>query len=146
MEEKKIFKGVLINEYRSKNGNPTFLYKITNATDAELASFKAFKGDTYTKEPYIEEVNGEVVEMPLVWESQWHGNNAEFTQSSQGNIRVDNSAMLRAEGFAKRNGWLAKEVASSVVAQMDFGFSKSITKRTELAVQIAQESGPLDRM
>jgi hypothetical protein len=144
MEEKKVFRGVLINEYRNKKGTPTWVYKITNATDAELASFKAYVGSAYTQTPHIEEVNGEIVEMPLVWETQWHGDVCDFTQTSQGNIRVNNTAMLRAEGFAKRNSWLAKEVAQSVVAQMDFGFSKSMMKRETVANVIAENAGVVD--
>ena len=144
MDAKKVFKGVLINEYRSKNGNPTWLYKIVNATESELASFKAFKGDTYTNDPLIEEINGELVELPLVWETQWHGDVCEFTQTTQGNIRVDNTGMLRAEGFAKRNPWLKEEVAKSVVAQIDFGFSKSMMKRGAVASVIAENAGAVD--
>lgn len=146
MAEEKVFKGVLINEYRSKQGNPTWLYKIINATDAELAKFKAFKGESYTKDPLIEEENGTLVERPLVWESQWYGKYADFRQTEQGNLRVDNSAMLRAEGFAKRNPWLKNAVAQSVVAQIDFGFNKSMSNRVADAVQIASEAGPLDGM
>jgi len=144
MDAKKVFKGVLINEYRSKNGNPTWLYKIVNATESELASFKAFKGDTYTNDPLIEEDNGELVERPLVWETQWHGDVCEFTQTTQGNIRVDNTGMLRAEGFAKRNPWLKDAVAQSVVSQIDFGFSKSMMKRGAVASVIAENAGAVD--
>jgi len=42
----------------SKNGNPTFVYRINNATEAELATYKAFKGATYRSE--IQEVNGQI--------------------------------------------------------------------------------------
>ena len=144
MEKKKVFQAVKINEYRNKKGTPTWVYKIVNATDEELAKYKAFKGDTYTDDPFIEEDKGELVERPLVWETQWYGDTAEFIQTSQGNLIVDNSAMMKAEAFAKRNPWLAAYVGQSVVAQMDFGFNKGMMKRTAVATQIAQEAGPLD--
>ena len=144
MEAKKVFKGVLISEYRSKKGTPTWLYKIVNATEAELASFKAFKGDTYTKDPLIEEDNGQLVERPMVWANQWQGDTCEFLQTAQGNIIVDNSAMMRAEAFAKNHPWLAQSVGQTVVAQIDFGFNKSMMKRGAVASQIAENAGPVD--
>ena len=57
--ERKTFQGTRVNAYRSKNGNPTFVYRINNATEAELATYKAFKGATYRSE--IQEVNGQIV-------------------------------------------------------------------------------------
>jgi hypothetical protein len=134
--EKKEFQGTRVNAYRSANGNPTFVYKITNATSEDVAKYKAFKGANYRSD--IQEVNGELVECPLVWAQEDLGNNAMFYQTDKGNFREDNTAMLSAEAAAKRHAWLAPEIAKQVVAQMDFGFKRksvNITTSTTETVQ-----------
>lgn len=135
--EKKTFQATRINAYRSKNGNPTFVYRINNATEAELSAYKAFKGATYR--PDIQEINGEIVECPLVWAQTDLGSTAEFYQTPKGDFREDNTAMLSAEAAAKRYTWLQPEIAKQVVAQMDFGFKRKSVNITPNSVETVQE-------
>jgi hypothetical protein len=142
--ERKTFQGTRVNAYRSKNGNPTFVYRINNATEAELATYKAFKGATYRSE--IQEVNGQIVECALVWAQTDLGSTAEFYQTPKGDFREDNTAMLSAEAAAKRYTWLQGEIAKQVVAQMDFGFKRKSVNITSNNVETEQEVKGLDKL
>jgi len=110
------------NGYLSKNGNPTFVYRVLGTTNEQIDKFKAFKGSNYRSE--LEEVNGTVVEYPLIWSNQAYDDNTPVNQTLKGDFRVDNMAMLKAQAFAKQNPWLAQETAKMVVSMQDFGFKK----------------------
>ena len=87
------------NAYRSKNGNPTFVYQVLGATAEQIDKFKAFKGSNYRSE--LVEINGSVEERPLIWAQQAYDDNTPVNQTIKGDFRVDNAAMLKAEAFAR---------------------------------------------
>ncbi len=121
------------NAYRSKNGNPTFVYQVLGATAEQIDKFKAFKGSNYRSE--LVEINGSVEERPLIWAQQAYDDNTPVNQTIKGDFRVDNAAMLKAEAFARNNSWLAAEVAKQVVAAQDFGFKRRAVVTEETPVK-----------
>ena len=123
--EAKTFQAVLVNPgYISPKGNWTVVYRVTNATPEELAKFKAFKGANYRSD--IQEVNGQLVEMPLVWLDCNVGKTAEFIQTTKGNFLQDNSAMMNANAVAKKYPWLAGVLAQQAAQHLNvFGNAKS---------------------
>jgi hypothetical protein len=65
-------KAKLNNFYLAKGtGTPTYTFKLYNCTDAELNAIKKNKGEYYRSD--VEEINGEVVEVPRVTLWDKHG-------------------------------------------------------------------------
>jgi hypothetical protein len=65
-------KAKLNNFYLAKGtGTPSYTFKLYNCTDAELNAIKKNKGEYYRSD--VEEINGEVVEVPRVTLWDKHG-------------------------------------------------------------------------
>ena len=65
-------KAKLSNFYLAKGtGTPTYTFHLYNCTDAEIAAIKKNKGGNYRSD--VEELNGEVVEVPRVTLWDKHG-------------------------------------------------------------------------
>ena len=65
-------KAKLSNFYRAKaNGTPSYTFNLYDLTDAELTAIKNNKGEYYRSD--VEEINGQVVEVPRVTLSSRHG-------------------------------------------------------------------------
>jgi len=123
-------KGIIINDgYRSKNGNPTFVYKVVGATPAQVEAFKAFKGKNYRN--VLEEVNGEIVEYPLIWSTDGLQDDVAIRQTPKGDLQIDNSQMLRLESVMRRSKVfeqaIASEFAKALIGNMNVGGSKKQT-------------------
>ena len=99
----------LIRSYRSKNGNPTFVYGVSgNAND--LASFKEAQGEYYR-----EDEDGS----PLWFTTRCVGDNGKLIITTNGNIVPDMSAFDQAASIAAQYGGnfgqeLAKQAAASI--------------------------------
>lgn len=122
-------KGIQINGYRSANGNPTFVYKVVGATPAQIEAFKAFKGSNYRSE--LEEVNGEVVEYPLIWSTDGMQDEVIIRQTPKGDFQIDNTQMLKLEGVMRKSKVfeqaIASEFAKALIGNMSIGSSKRST-------------------
>jgi hypothetical protein len=126
--ERNTFKAVLVNPgYVSPNGNWTVVYRVVNATVEQVAKFKAFKGVNASKCVDIQEVNGQMVEQPLVWVDSNDGNTIELIQTTKGNFIKDDSAMRNAGAVIKKYPWLAGEIAKQATQHLNlFGNAKSV--------------------
>lgn len=126
--ERKEFQAVCVNKgYTSKNGNWTVVYRVENATKEEVAKFKAFKGALASKCVDIVEVNGEMVEQPLVWVDLHMGDKITCYQTTKGNIAYDDSQMKNASALAKKYPILQNAIAQQAMAHINlFGNAKSV--------------------
>jgi hypothetical protein len=125
--ERKAFQAVLVNPgYTSKNGNWTVVYRVDNATADEVAKYKTFKGKYAGQVVDIQEVNGQMVECPLIWVDANIGNKIELIQTVKGNFIQDNSQMQNAMAIAKKYPLLAGAIANQAVQHLNlFGNSKA---------------------
>jgi hypothetical protein len=125
--ERKTFQAVLVNPgYTSKNGNWTVVYRVDNATTDEVAKYKTFKGKYAGQVVDIVEVNGQMVECPLIWVDANVGNKIELIQTVKGNFIQDNSQMQNAMAIAKKYPLLAGAIANQAVQHLNlFGNSKA---------------------
>jgi len=118
-------KGIKLNGYRSPNGNPTFVYKVVGATEQQIEAFKAFKGKNYRNE--LEEVNGKLVEYPLIWSSDGMQDEVVIRQTPKGDLQVDNTQMLVLEGVMRKSKVfeqaIAAELAKKLLGNIDIGSS-----------------------
>lgn len=123
----------LIRSYRSKNGNPTFVYGVTgNASD--LGAFKTAQGDFYR-----EDVDG----TPLWFTTRCVGQTGSLIITTNGNVVPDMSAYDQAASLASQYGGnfgaeLAKSAAQAILGTS--GASASPSVKTEKA---AEESDDL---
>jgi hypothetical protein len=100
----------LVRSYRSKNGNPVFVYSVT-ASEKDLKAFKKAQGDFYR-----EDDNG----TPLWFTTRCVGNHGKLIITTNGNIVPDMSAFDQAASLASQYGGnfghaLAQMSASSVL-------------------------------
>lgn len=118
--ERKEFQAVCVNEgYTSKNGNWTVVYRVENATAEEVAKFKVFKGQYAGKVVDIQEVNGTMVECPLVWLDAYVGDKTKLIQTVKGNFIQDNSQMQNAMAVAKKYPMLKDAIAQQAVQHLN---------------------------
>lgn len=100
----------LIRSYRSKNGNPTFVYGVSGS-EADLAAFKNAQGEYYR-----EDEDG----TPLWFTTRCVGQTGSLIITTNGNIVPDMSKFDQAASLAEQYGGnfgaeLAKAAASSLV-------------------------------
>jgi hypothetical protein len=126
--ERKKFQAVCVNPgYTSKNGNWTVVYRVENATEEEVAKFKAFKGALASKCIDLVDINGTLVECPLVWVDLHMGNRITCYQTTKGNIAFDDSEMKNASALAKKYPMLQNAIAQQAMAHINlFGGAKSV--------------------
>lgn len=126
--ERKVFQATCINPgYTSKNGNWTVVYRVENATEEEVAKFKAFKGSLADKCVELKDVNGTLTECPLVWVDLHMGNKIQCYQTTKGNIAFDDSEMKNASALAKKYPMLQNAIAQQAMAHINlFGSAKSV--------------------
>jgi hypothetical protein len=104
-------KVALLRSYRSKNGNPTFVYGVKGNT-ADLEAFKSAQGDYYR-----EDDNGN----PLWFTTRCIGNVGKLIITTNGNVVPDMSAFDQASSLASQYGGnfgqeLAKASAHGLIA------------------------------
>ena len=102
----------LIRSYRSRNGNPTFVYGVTGS-DADLTAFKDAQGEYYR-----EDDNG----TPLWFTTRCVGTTGKLIITTNGNVVPDMSAFDQAASIASQYGGnfgaeLAKMSAASILGQ-----------------------------
>lgn len=101
----------LIRSYRSKNGNPTFVYAVSgNAND--LAAFKEAQGEFYRED--------EKTGSPLWFTTRCVGDNGSLIITTNGKVVPDMSAYDQAASIAAQYGGnfgqeLAKQAAMSIL-------------------------------
>jgi hypothetical protein len=100
----------LIRSYRSKNGNPTFVYGVSGS-DADLTAFKDAQGEYYR-----EDDNG----TPLWFTTRCVGTTGQLIITTNGNVVPDMSAFDQAASIAAQYGGnfgaeLAKMSAASIL-------------------------------
>jgi hypothetical protein len=99
----------LIRSYRSKNGNPTFVYSV-KANGTDLAAFKTAQGDYYR-----EDDNG----TPLWFTTRCVGQSGTLIITTNGNVVPDMSSFDQAASIAAQYGGnfgqeLARQAAQSI--------------------------------
>ena len=110
----------LIRSYRSKNGNPTFVYGVSgNGND--LASFKEAQGDYYR-----EDENG----TPLWFTTRCVGDSGKLIITTNGNIVPDMSAFDQAASIAAQYGGNFGQELAKQAAQSIFGSRNTPTAQT----------------
>ena len=99
----------LIRSYRSKNGNPTFVYGVSGS-DADLTAFKNAQGEYYR-----EDDNG----TPLWFTTRCVGNTGSLIITTNGNVVPDMSAFDQAASIASQYGGnFGQELAKMSAAQI----------------------------
>lgn len=116
----------LIRSYRSKNGNPTFVYGVTgNASD--LDAFKTAQGDYYR-----EDSDG----TPLWFTTRCVGQVGQLIITTNGNIVPDMSAYDQAASLASQYGGnfgaeLAKSAAQAILGMQSTSTPAPAEKEAE---------------
>jgi hypothetical protein len=106
----------LIRSYRSKNGNPTFVYGVSgNAT--ELAEFEAAQGDYHR----VDEETG----TPLWFTTRCVGPSGKLIITSNGNVVPDMSAFDQAASLAQQYGGNFGDALAAQAAQSILGVFKA---------------------
>ena len=100
-----------IRSYRSKNGNPTFVYGVSGSTE-ELAAFKAAQGEHFREDTKTGE--------PLWFTTRSVGNLGKLIITTKGNIVPDMSAFDQASSLAAQYGGnfgqeLARQAAMAIL-------------------------------
>ena len=119
----------LIRSYRSKNGNPTFVYAVSgNAND--LAAFKAAQGEFYRED--------ETTGSPLWFTTRCVGDNGKLIITTNGKVVPDMSAYDQAASIAAQYGGnfgqeLAKQAAMSILG------NKGTSAPVETPAPVAEE-------
>jgi len=103
-------KVTLLRSYRSKNGNPTFVYGV-KGTASDIEAFKSAQGDYYR-----EDDNG----TPLWFTTRCIGPQGKLIITTNGNVVPDMSAFDQAASLAAQYGGnfgaeLAKAAAAGLV-------------------------------
>jgi len=101
----------LIRSYRSKNGNPTFVYGVTGS-DADLEAFKKAQGEYYR-----EDENG----TPLWFTTRCVGPQGSLIITTNGNIVPDMSAFDQAASIASQYGGNFGQELAKMSAQQILG-------------------------
>lgn len=123
----------LIRSYRSKNGNPTFVYGVSgNAND--LAAFKEAQGEFYRED--------EKTGSPLWFTTRCVGDNGSLIITTNGKVVPDMSAYDQAASIASQYGGnfgqeLAKQAAMSILG------NKATSAPVEAKAPVATEDGEL---
>lgn len=125
----------LIRSYRSKNGNPTFVYKV-NGTSADLDAFKNAQGDYYR-----EDTDGS----PLWFTTRCIGAHGKLIITTNGNVVPDMSAFDQAASIAAQYGGdFGQELARSAAqAILGTGASSPSAGSTEPSKEQEHESDDL---
>ena len=101
----------LIRSYRSKNGNPTFVYAVSG-NQADLEAFKQAQGEFYRED--------EKTGSPLWFTTRCVGDNGKLIITTNGKVVPDMSAYDQAASIAAQYGGnfgqeLAKQAAMSIL-------------------------------
>lgn len=120
----------LIRSYRSKNGNPTFVYGVSGK-DADLSAFKKAQGDYYR-----EDEDG----TPLWFTTRCVGDNGSLIITTNGNIVPDMSAYDQAASLASQYGGnfgeqLAKQAAQSILGVASTASAPVAQAQTEASAE-----------
>lgn len=119
----------LIRSYRSKNGNPTFVYAVSgNAND--LAAFKEAQGEFYRED--------ETTGSPLWFTTRCVGDNGKLIITTNGKVVPDMSAFDQAASIAAQYGGnfgqeLAKQAAMTILG------NKGTSAPVEASAPVAEE-------
>ena len=106
----------LIRSYRSKNGNPTFVYGVSgNAT--ELEEFATAQGEYHR----VDEETGQ----PLWFTTRCVGPNGKLIITSNGNVVPDMSAFDQAASLAQQYGGNFGDALAAQAAQSILGVFKA---------------------
>lgn len=99
----------LLRSYRSKNGNPTFVYTVSGSA-TELAAYKEAQGQFYR-----EDDNGK----PLWFTTRCIGDNGKLIITTNGNIVPDMSEFDKAASIvAQYGGNLGEAIAKASAAKL----------------------------
>ena len=104
------------SQYVSKNGNTTFVYRVSGSKE-ELAAYKKAKGEYHTTAE-----DG----TPLFFTTRFVGDNADLIITSTGNVVADMSKFRKAESMVEQIGGklgdaLAKELARELLGGSNAG-------------------------
>ena len=100
-----------VRSYRSKNGNPTFVYEVSGS-DADLAKYKEIQGGYYRED--------EKTGKPLFFTVNCIGKTGKLIITSNNKVVPDMSAFDQAASLAKQYGGnfgqeLAKQAAQGIM-------------------------------
>ena len=107
----------LVRTYRSKNGNPTFVYSVSGSTK-DLAAFKAAQGEYYREDE---------AGTPLWFTTRCVGTTGKLIITTNGNVVPDMSAFDQAASIAAQYGGnFGAELAKAAAEQiLNLGASSS---------------------
>jgi hypothetical protein len=103
----------LLRSYRSKNGNPTFVYGVS-ASETQLEAFKTAQGEFYR-----EDDNGK----PLWFTTRCVGPQGQLIITTNGNVVPDMSAFDQASSIASQYGGNFGQELARMSAQQVLGIS-----------------------
>jgi len=118
----------LERSYRSKNGNPTFVYGVSGSA-SDLSAYQDAQGEFYR-----EDDNG----TPLWFTTRCVGQTGSLIITTNGNIVPDMSAFDQAASIATQYGGnfgqeLAKQAAMSILGGSGVSKTPSVTAETPVA-------------
>ena len=126
-----------VRSYRSKNGNPTFVYAVSGNTE-QLAAFKTAQGEYYREDT----VTGE----PLWFTTRSVGQVGSLIITTKGNIVPDMSAFDQAASIASQYGGnFGQELARQAAMQILGGANHASTPASAPA-QVAKADENLDAL
>lgn len=119
----------LIRSYRSKNGNPTFVYAVSGTAN-DLAAFKEAQGEFYRED--------ESTGSPLWFTTRCVGDNGKLIITTNGKVVPDMSAYDQAASIAAQYGGnfgqeLARQAATSILG------NKATSAPVEASAPVAEE-------
>jgi len=116
----------LLRSYRSKNGNPTFVYGV-KGTASDIEAFKSAQGDYYR-----EDDNG----TPLWFTTRCIGPKGKLIITTNGNVVPDMSAFDQAASLASQYGGnFGQELAKAAAAGLVGGGSTAQAQPEETPAQ-----------
>lgn len=124
----------LLRSYRSRNGNPTFVYAVSGST-SDLEAFKNAQGEYYR-----EDDNGS----PLWFTTRCVGNQGKLIITTNGNVVPDMSAFDQASSIAAQYGGNFGQELARMSAQQILGGGATNDAAPQASPQELPDESPAD--
>jgi len=124
----------MIRSYRSKKGNPTFVYGVTGSAN-DLAAYKEAQGGFYRED--------DTTGQPLWFTTRCVGENGTLIITTNGKIVPDMSKFDQAASLASQYGGNFGEELAKLTAQSILGVSSASAVEAPVAVSAPEDLGEL---
>lgn len=124
----------LIRSYRSKKGNPTFVYGVTGSAN-DLAAYKEAQGSFYRED--------DSTGQPLWFTTRCVGENGSLIITTNGKIVPDMSKFDQAASLASQYGGNFGEELAKMTAANILGVSSASVEAPAVAAEAPQDLGEL---